>query len=80
MIDESGQSSGFGVVTQPEDTITPIKAGIAKNAHSNIDYWKALYETAEAELKRLREDNERLAKEAGYIGAALSAQVQDTPK
>lgn len=38
-----------------KDHIAAEKAGIAKNAHSNVDYWKSKYEAAEAEVKRYRE-------------------------
>lgn len=37
------------------DHISAEKAGIAKNAHSNVDYWKSQYEAEEAEVKRYRE-------------------------
>lgn len=37
-----------------KDHIAAEKAGIAKNAHSNVDYWKSQAEAAEAEVKRLR--------------------------
>jgi len=37
---------------QGKDHITAEKAGIAKNAHSNVDYWKSQYEASEAKLKR----------------------------
>lgn len=37
-----------------KDHISAEKAGIAKNAHNNVDYWKSQAEAAEAEVKRLR--------------------------
>lgn len=37
-----------------KDHISAEKAGIAKNAHNNVDYWKSQAEAAEAEVKRYR--------------------------
>ncbi len=37
-----------------KDHIAAEKAGIAKNAHNNVDYWKSQAEAAEAEVKRYR--------------------------
>lgn len=37
-----------------KDHIAAEKAGIAKNAHNNVEYWKSQAEAAEAEVKRLR--------------------------
>lgn len=38
-----------------KDHIAAEKAGIAKNAHGNVDYWKSQYEAADAEVKCYRE-------------------------
>lgn len=38
-----------------QDHIAAEKAGIAKNSHNNVDYWKSKYEAAEAEVKRIHE-------------------------
>lgn len=37
-----------------KDHIAAEKAGIAKNAHNNVDYWKSQAEAAEAEIERLK--------------------------
>lgn len=50
---ESLQRENEGL-RQDRDHIAAEKAGIAKNAHSNVDYWKSQYEAAEAEVKRYR--------------------------
>ncbi|MND54123.1 hypothetical protein D3C87_908390 [compost metagenome] len=42
-----------------KDHIAAEKAGIAKNAHSNVDYWKSQAEAAEAEVKRLQAEIDR---------------------
>ncbi|WP_244434343.1 hypothetical protein [Agrobacterium tumefaciens] len=39
--------------------IAAEKSGIAKNAHSNVDYWKSQYEAAEAEVNRLQAEIDR---------------------
>ena len=67
MIDESGQGSGFGVVTQTSDTITAIKKALeavyakAERAYADEYHKNGVFEDA---LK-------------AALTSALSAQVQD---
>lgn len=42
-----------------KDHIAAEKAGIAKNAHNNVEYWKSQAEAAEAEVKRLQAEIDR---------------------
>ncbi|WP_311272229.1 MULTISPECIES: hypothetical protein [unclassified Rhizobium] len=58
-----------------KDATEIIEAQNQDHASNNIRFAENAHraEAAEAEVKRLREDNERLAKEAGYIGATLSS-------
>ncbi|KGE79673.1 hypothetical protein [Agrobacterium pusense] len=44
---------------QDRDHIAAEKAGIAKNSHNNVDYWKSQAEAAEAEVKRLKAEIDR---------------------
>jgi hypothetical protein len=41
------------------DHVAAEKSGLAKNAHSNVDYWKSQFEAAEAEVKRLQAEIDR---------------------
>ena len=50
---ESLQRENEGL-RKDKDHIAAEKAGIAKNAHNNVEYWKSQAEAAEAEVKRLR--------------------------
>ncbi|MDH1268790.1 hypothetical protein N5C81_14285 [Rhizobium pusense] len=50
-----------------KDHISAEKAGIAKNAYNNVDYWKSQAEAAEAEVKLIREAVGELLDQAEHV-------------
>ena len=63
-----------------KDHIAAEKAGIAKNAHNNVEYWKSQAEAAEAEVKRLQAEIDRTERNRDMWKGQVERQAESLSK